>query len=57
MALADEFHFSSSYVSKFIGQNFSESFTDIITRKRVEYTKKCLVHTNKQIAQIAREAG
>lgn len=55
--MADTFHFSSSYLSKFIGQNFNESFTDIVTRKRVEYTKACLIDTDKQIAQIAREAG
>lgn len=55
--MADTFHFSSSYLSKFIAQNFSESFTDIVTRKRVEYTKLCLIETEKQIAQIAREAG
>ncbi|MBA4686020.1 MAG: helix-turn-helix transcriptional regulator [Candidatus Galacturonibacter soehngenii] len=55
--MADTFHFSSSYLSKFIAQNFNESFTDIVTRKRVEYTKICLIETEKQIAQIAREAG
>lgn len=55
--MAEHFGYSSSYMSKFITQNLNTSFSELISKKRLNYTKSCLIHTDKQIAQIAQEAG
>lgn len=57
VGMAEHFGYSSSYMSKFITQNLNTSFSELISKKRLDYTKDCLVHTDKQIAQIAQEAG
>ena len=57
VGMAEHFGYSSSYMSKFITQNLNTSFSELISKKRLDYTKDCLIHTDKQIAQIAQEAG
>ena len=57
VGMAEHFGYSSSYMSKFITQNLNTSFSELISKKRLDYTKNCLIHTDKQIAQIAQEAG
>lgn len=57
VGMSEHFGYSSSYMSKFITQNLNRSFSELIAEKRISYTKKCLVETEKQIAQIAQEAG
>lgn len=57
VGMSEHFGYSSSYMSKFITQNLCKSFSELIAEKRIFYTKKCLVETDKQIAQIAQEAG
>lgn len=57
VGMAEHFGYSSSYMSKFITQNLNTSFSELISKKRLNYTKNCLIHTDKQIAQIAQEAG
>lgn len=55
VGMAEHFGYSSSYMSKFITQNLNTSFSELISKKRLDYTKDCLIHTDKQIAQIAQE--
>lgn len=55
--LADAFGFSPSYASKYITQNFNASFSDLVTDRRMEYIKKELRESDRQIAAIAEEAG
>ena len=57
VTMADYFGYSSSYLSKFISQNLDRGFSELVSEKRVSFTKKCLIETNKPIAQIASEAG
>ncbi len=57
VGMSDHFGYSSSYMSKFITQNLNVSFSDLVANKRLSYTKDSLVKTDKQIAQIAQEAG
>ena len=56
-SISNVFNYSPSYMSKFIVQYLGDSFTNIITKKRIELTKKSLIETDKQINQIAKEAG
>ncbi len=57
VGMSGYFAYSSSYMSKFITQNLTVSFSDLVANKRLTYTKNCLINTDKQIAQIAQEAG
>ncbi|MGB8450837.1 MAG: helix-turn-helix transcriptional regulator [Anaerocolumna sp.] len=57
VGMSGHFGYSSSYMSKFITQNLNVSFSDLVADKRLSYTKECLINTDKQIAQIAQEAG
>lgn len=57
VGMAEYFGYSSSYLSKFITQNLRVSFSELVSKKRLDYTKECLVRTDKPIAQIAQEAG
>lgn len=57
MGMAEHFGYSSSYMSKFITQNLTQSFSGLVFYKRLEYTKEKLIHTDKPISQIAQEAG
>ena len=55
--IADYFGYTPSHMSKLISQNMNQSFSEILQEKRLNYTKNCLINTNKPIAQIAQEAG
>lgn len=55
--ISDHFGYSPSHMSKMISQNMNQSFSEMVQEKRMNYTKDCLIHTNKTIAQIAQEAG
>lgn len=55
--MAEYFGYSSSYLSKFISQNLNKGFSELVSERRLSYTKDHLIHTDKMIAQIAQEAG
>ncbi len=57
VGMSEHFGYSSSYMSKFITQNLNVSFSELVANKRLSYTKDSLINTDKQIAQIAQEAG
>ena len=57
VGMSEHFGYSSSHMSKIISQNLNQSFSELVSGRRLHYTKECLVNSDKPIAQIAQEAG
>ncbi|MEI8093862.1 MAG: helix-turn-helix domain-containing protein [Spirochaetales bacterium] len=56
-SLADEFHVSVPYLSRFIKEKTGENFIDYVTRKRVNRAKEALRDGGKTIEEVARSVG
>ncbi|QCX34293.1 helix-turn-helix domain-containing protein [Caloramator sp. E03] len=56
-SLANYFHYSEAYISKLIKTNTNMNFTTIITKLKMENSKKLLTNTNMSIEQIAEQNG
>ena len=56
-SLADEFHVSVPYLSRFIKEKTGENFIDYVTRKRVTKAKEVLREGGKTIEEVARAVG
>lgn len=55
--LSDELGYSSSYLSRFINQQFGTGFGDLLNKTRLDMAKKLLSTTMNQINEIADAAG
>lgn len=55
--LADKFHYSPEYASKFIHDNTGQTFSALLTQIRMEQAKGLLRKTNMSIADIATAIG
>lgn len=56
-AVADQLGISQSYLSQLFKEEIGETYTDYITRYRVEQVKKLLLRTELTISDIASEVG
>ncbi|MCI8763232.1 MAG: helix-turn-helix domain-containing protein [Lachnospiraceae bacterium] len=57
VGMSEHFGYSSSHMSKIISQNLNQSFSELVSARRLRYTKECLLHSDRPIAQVAQEAG
>ena len=55
--LADHLGYSSSYLSRFINQEFGTGFGELLNNERLEKSKSFLCEGNRQIGEIADEVG
>ena len=55
--LADEFHLSKPYLSKFIKEKSGQTFQDLIKTERLKRAKNLLRGTNMSVENIAAEVG
>lgn len=55
--LADNLGYSSSYLSRFISQEFGMGFGELLNNIRIEKAKQKLSEGLKQIGQISKEVG
>ena len=55
--LADQFHLSRPYISKYIKEKSGETFQDVLRIERLKRAKTLLKDTGKSIEKIAEEIG
>lgn len=55
--LAEQFHYDSSYLSRFIKASTGKNYSTIIRELRIEEAKKLLKNTGLSIVSIARQTG
>ena len=55
--LSDELGYSSSYLSRFINQQFGAGFGDLLNKARLDAAKKLLSSTSKQVNEISAITG
>ena len=55
--LAEHFHFSVPYCSKIIKEISGTSFSDLITRVRLQQAENMLIHTQMSVADISERIG
>ncbi|MDO4273399.1 MAG: AraC family transcriptional regulator [Eubacteriales bacterium] len=53
--LCRKFNYTSAYLSRLIKKKSGMTFTQIVTRQRIEHGAWLLIHTDRTIGQIARE--
>lgn len=56
-SVAQKFHLSVSYLSRFIKEQTGETFTQLIQNLRIRFVKKQLIETNKPIKDIVVQVG
>lgn len=55
--LSEEFHINACYISQLFKKEMGITFTDYITKKRIEYAGKLLLETDLKVNEIAEMAG
>lgn len=55
--LADEFHFSKEYISKYIKENTNKSFSEFVSEARLKHAVQLLSSTSCTIADISFQIG
>lgn len=56
-ALANEFNYTTSYLSTFLKKETGKNFSQLILEKKLEHAEILLQHTNKTIQECAEESG
>ncbi|TRZ38994.1 response regulator [Niallia circulans] len=55
--VAEHVHLNSSYLSVLFKEQMKVTFSEYITRRRIQYAKELLISTNHPVADIAEECG
>ena len=55
--LAANYHFNRTYVSRYIHEHFSRTFSDIVTGLKIDHAKEYLRKTNKSVTEISALVG
>ena len=56
-SLADRFHFSTGYLSKYFTTHFNESFNDYLNRVRIQHSYELLKCHDLNISEVAEKCG
>ena len=55
--LAEEFHLSEKYVSRYFVEHFKISFSNYVIHHRLTYARALLETTDEQVTEIAMQSG